>query len=234
MPRLLELFSGTGSVGRAYKALGWEVVSLDIEGSPDIKTDILDWDFRTYAPGHFDAIHASPPCTQYSCARTNAKTPRDLEGADAIVRRTLEILEYFKPKAWTIENPYTGLMKSRPVMAPLQGLMRVVTYCKYGSPYRKSTAIWSNLGDHWSPRPPCCKANPCAAFGAEGRHSQTAQRAPGKVGGVRRTTAEDTFSQDQLYALPALLCDELAQAAGPLSGPVAARSIGENFGGALS
>ena len=31
MPRLLELFSGTGSVGRAFATLGWGVVSIDLD-----------------------------------------------------------------------------------------------------------------------------------------------------------------------------------------------------------
>ena len=32
MPRrLLELYSGTGSVGRAFAALGWDVVSVDLD-----------------------------------------------------------------------------------------------------------------------------------------------------------------------------------------------------------
>jgi hypothetical protein len=212
MPRLLELFAGTGSVGRAYRQLGWDVMSLDINPGHSIQADILDWAYADFEPGYFDAIHASPPCTQYSIARTNAKTPRDLDGADAIVRRTLEIIHYFQPSVWTMENPYSGMMKSRPCMAPLQALLRVVTYCRYGSPYRKSTAIWTNLGEHWEPRPPCCKANPCAAM-VDGRHPQTAQRAPGKVNGVRRASAADSFTQDELYALPAALCDELAAAA---------------------
>ena len=49
--RLLELFSGTGSVGRAFEALGWEVTSLDLEGEPTIKCDILDWDHTAFPPG---------------------------------------------------------------------------------------------------------------------------------------------------------------------------------------
>ena len=44
MPRILELFSGTGSVGRAFTAFGWEVISLDMNPrfKPTICQDIRD------------------------------------------------------------------------------------------------------------------------------------------------------------------------------------------------
>ena len=52
MPRLLELFSGTGSIGRAFREAGWEVTSLDLEPKfrPDILCDVLRWDFRAAFP----------------------------------------------------------------------------------------------------------------------------------------------------------------------------------------
>ena len=47
MPRLLELFSGTGSVGDCFRMHGWEVVPLDSDPlfSPTICADILTFDY---------------------------------------------------------------------------------------------------------------------------------------------------------------------------------------------
>ena len=59
---LLELFSGTKSVGRAFEALGWAVTSLDADATtrPSICADIREWDYRTYPPGHFDLSSLGP------------------------------------------------------------------------------------------------------------------------------------------------------------------------------
>ena len=48
--RILELFAGTGSVGKVFKEWGYA----------DIKTDIMDLDYKAYEPGRFDVVWASP------------------------------------------------------------------------------------------------------------------------------------------------------------------------------
>jgi site-specific DNA-cytosine methylase len=155
MPVLLELFSGTGSIGKAFRELGWDVFSVDIDpkGKPSLVADVKQLMPEQIPYQQVDFIWASPPCTQYSIARTNAKTPRDLEGSDALAQRTLDLIEFYKRPPFVIENPFAGLLKTRAVVRDAP--MRVVDYCKYGTQYRKRTALWTNT--NWEPARPLCK-----------------------------------------------------------------------------
>ena len=107
MPKLLELFSGTGSVGRAFEALGWDVISLDIDPKANATycCDIMDFDWRSIGP--VDVISSFPSCTKYSVART--KGPEDdLQSSDALVRKTLEIAEALGSPPFFLRKPLRG------------------------------------------------------------------------------------------------------------------------------
>ena len=67
--KVLELFAGSRSIGKAAELLGYEVYSSDLndfEGI-DYPIDILDFD-TTKVPFKPDIIWASPPCTYFSVA----------------------------------------------------------------------------------------------------------------------------------------------------------------------
>ena len=192
---LLNLCSGTGSVSVPFLAAGHTVVNVDWDDryNPTHCVDIMTWECP-YPPGHFDVIWASPDCTQYSRARTTAKKPRDLEKADALVQRCLELIRYLQPRVWFVENPDSGLLKTRAVV---EGLPYVrVDYCMYGAPYRKRTRVWTNA--IWTPKL-CDRAHL-----VDNKHAKTAQR-----GGRGVWNDGDAFKRDELHALPTGLCEEI-------------------------
>ena len=45
--KLLELFSGTGSVGRVARVFGFSVISLDLKNA-NSNEDTLQWDYKKY------------------------------------------------------------------------------------------------------------------------------------------------------------------------------------------
>ena len=142
----------------------------------------------------------------FSVARTSGG-PRDIEGATALVKRCMEIAEYFG-YAWALQNPATGLLKRQPLM---QGVPWCdVCYCKYGYDYKKPTRIWHSggFGACFEPRPTCCKASPCPAVAANNSHARTAQDRASK-----RKSGDSRCSVEELFSTPPELCHSIAAAA---------------------
>lgn len=156
--RVLELFSGTHSVGKVCKERDYEVISLDLNNA-DINVDILNWDYKVFPKYHFDIIWASPPCATFSHL-TNSNLgkklkylnyevytkeimeQREQEIGVKILNKTKEIIDYFEPTYYFIENPQTGRMKNYMNEYDYYD----VDYCMYSKfGYRKSTRIWTNL-----------------------------------------------------------------------------------------
>ncbi|KAK3233973.1 hypothetical protein CYMTET_55753 [Cymbomonas tetramitiformis] len=180
--RILVMFSGTGSVEKQFDKCFPHSQAVTVDHDPlwratHVNT-IEDWDYRQYPPGYFDVIWASPPCTQYSQARTTGGPP-DLQSADECVQRTLDIIEYFKPEHWFLENPegrFPNALRLRPIMDKLPEPL-FCTYCKYGKRYRKPTCIWTSTPPQ-TPLLQCTADTPCAYKWATGGHPDTAQVGP--------------------------------------------------------
>jgi site-specific DNA-cytosine methylase len=157
--KLLELFKGTGSVGKVAKRMGFKIVSLDFEEKykATITTDILNWDYKAYHKNNNyipDYIWASPPCNTFSPLAYPRKE-RNTQTAEPISERakigtkilykTLEIIKYFldlNPNMkYCIENPQGMMRKDK----QMKELYRETTfYALYGDTKWKMTDFWSN------------------------------------------------------------------------------------------
>lgn len=190
--KVLELFSGTGSVGKCCKALDWEVVSLDIDERADIVCDILKWNYKIYDKDYFDVIWASPPCDEYSCMNycRPEKVP-DIEGANKLVLKTLEIMNYFNCYLWFIENPQTGLLKNQSFMKELP--FYDVDYCMYNHIIRKRTRIWTNK-KNWNNKL-CDKS--CGII-KDNKHPEFSKM---NIKGINRLDLRHRIPEDLIYSL---------------------------------
>jgi hypothetical protein len=161
MLKLLELFKGTGSVGKVAERMGMDVMSIDIldKYKPDITADILDWDYKAFhKETDFipDLLWASPPCNTFSTLayvfkerntkNAKPKSARAKQGT-AILYRTLEIIEYFQkinPKlVYVIENP-RGMMRLDEKVMKLPH-RDTTLYCLYDDVRRKPTDFFNNM-----------------------------------------------------------------------------------------
>ena len=198
MPRLLSLFDGTGSISRAFA--GWDVQSLDIDGShaASVVGDILTWDYHLEPTP--DVLFAGCPCEHYSIANTRGK--RNLTFADRLVARTWEVIQHFQAKnpalIWFIENPDSSLLWKRLVSTPFPDRVRL-DFCQYGKPYRKRTKLATNTD--FVARP-LCNPKVCPAC-VDGRHAKSAQRGPAA------SKVNDLCSLDELHAYPVELCTQI-------------------------
>lgn len=140
--RALDLYSGSGSVGKRLQEWGYEVVSVDNDPSAHATytVDILRWNFRKlYSPHYFDIVAAGVPCTEYSVAKSVGV--RNFELADRVAKKTLEIIAYLSPPVWWIENPRFGKLKDRAFMINIPFID--LDYCQFSEwGYQKPTRIW--------------------------------------------------------------------------------------------
>ena len=180
--KILELFAGSRSIGKAAEQLGFEVYSSDINAFKDINyvSDILQFDVSK-VPFIPDVIWASPPCTFFSVASIgkhwnidNTPKTENAKLGVTIVQKTIEIIKYFKELnaniIYFVENP-RGKLRKLPV-ANYFDKMHTVTYCQYGDKRMKPTDIWTN-SENWKPREMCKNVDNCHVSAPRGSQTGT-------------------------------------------------------------
>ena len=201
--KVLELFAGTRSIGRAFEAHGHEVYSVEWDksfGNIDLYEDILKVQYTDILRefGRPDVIWASPDCSSYSIAAISHHRRKDDHGnltpvseyakfCDRVNQHVLCLMLALSPRYWFIENPRGGLRK----MDFMNGLPRyTITYCQYGDKRMKPTDIWSN---HPNPRflPPCHNGDPCHDRAPRGAKTGT----QGLKGSVERSRIPRLFCE---------------------------------------
>lgn len=205
---VLELFSGTRSIGRAFEAHGHDVRSVDYcrDFAADSHADIGCFgvsDALELCGGRPDVIWASPDCTTYSVAALGRHRRKDAatgwlmpvteyaKVCDAVNQHLMRLIEALRPQLWFIENPRGGLRK----MPWMAGLPRyTVTYCQYGYRYMKPTDIWTNCPEPGF-KPPCHYGDTC--------HEPAPRGA--------KTGMQATLSKKDRARIPDELCEHIVE-----------------------
>lgn len=212
--KVLELFAGTRSIGKAFEKRGHEVFSVEwnkefenIDLYADILTVTADDIIQRF--GRPDVIWASPDCTTFSIAaishhrRQNPETGNldpvsdYAKFCDKVDKHVLQLIRDLNPKYYFIENPRGGMRK----MEWMRGLPRyTVTYCQYETDKpvserrMKPTDIWTNHPDPQF-KPMCKNGSPCHEAAPRGSKTGT----QGLKGSKERSI------------IPAQLCDHIAK-----------------------
>lgn len=184
--KVLELFAGTRSIGKAFEARGHEVFSVEWDKKHeniDLYEDISKLTAKDVLKkfGQPDVIWASPDCTSYSIAGISHHREKDKETGnltpksdyakfcDQTNNHVIKLIQELKPKYYFIENPRGGMRK----MDFVKDLPRyTVTYCQYGDTRMKPTDIWTN---HPDPKfkPACKNGAPCHVAAPRGSQTGT-------------------------------------------------------------
>lgn len=146
---ILSLFDFSGRWSSPYKEAGYDVYQVDIK----LGIDILELNSDDLP---FDKVHgilAAPPCTDFASSGAQYWAAKDLDGRTEhsmnLVSKVLELVEWYQPAWWALENPVGRLSK----LFPELGTPWYFNPCEFAGwlpdpkteAYTKKTGLWGNF-----------------------------------------------------------------------------------------
>lgn len=204
--KLLELFAGSRSIGKAAESLGIEVFSVDWENYPGINLAIDIGELQQqHIPFIPDMVWASPDCTTYTIAaistHRNGTEPKSdyAKKCDTVNQHFISLINDWliinPTMVFFIENP-RGMLRKMPFMQ--QFTRHTVWYCQYGDDRAKPTDIWTN-SKTWKPRPMCFNGNKNCHHAPAPRGSKTGTQ--GRKGSYERSKIPEQLCFEILNTL---------------------------------
>lgn len=124
------------------------MIQIDIK----LVIDILEWDYSQSNNVH--GILAAVPCTDYALSGARHFAMKDADGRTAqserLTRRTREIIEFFSPHFWCVENPMSRIHKLNPWLGSPKQKLHPYEVAGYdpvprNSQYQKTTWLWGDF-----------------------------------------------------------------------------------------
>ncbi len=137
---VISLFDYSGLWSRPYRQSGWRVLQVEDK----LGFDVFKWNYAAIRPELVAGILAAPPCTDFAVSGAQYWPQKDRDGRTKksirLIQKTLEIIKYFKPRFWAMENPVGRLNTLIPGLAEY-GPWYFEPYW-YGDSWSKKTGLW--------------------------------------------------------------------------------------------
>jgi hypothetical protein len=140
---IISLFDYSGIWSKPYRQAGCRVLQVESK----LGFDLFKWNYKAIKPSLVLGILAAPPCTDFAGSGAQYWTAKDRDGRTRLsvklIRKTLEIIGYFNPRFWAMENPVGRLNTLVPELAPYGPWY--FQPCWFGDPWTKKTGLWGKF-----------------------------------------------------------------------------------------
>lgn len=141
MKTVLSLFDYSGIWSKPYRDAGYKVVQIDIK----LGTDIMKWNYTQIKEG-VDIMLIAFPCTDYALSGAKHFARKDADGttekSQILLAKVKEIIGYFNPDVWVLENPMSRIHKLNPWLGEIK--FKFHPY-EFGDNYQKTTWLWGKF-----------------------------------------------------------------------------------------